>query len=72
MRSLLISIKAILVFTLITGVLYPMFILGIAQVFFPVRANGSLMYREGKITGSKLIIIIFTRSESSATSPGGE
>jgi K+-transporting ATPase ATPase C chain len=50
--------SAILIFimlTIITGVLYPLFVTGIAQVFFHEKANGSLMYSGEKIIGSALI-----------------
>jgi len=72
MRSLIISLKAILLFTLISGVLYPLFITGIARAFFPDKANGTLVVNEGKIAGSELIgqkfdSVIYFSSRPSAT-----
>jgi len=43
------------IFTLLTGVAYPLAITGVAQVLFPTAANGSLMVKDGKVIGSTLI-----------------
>jgi K+-transporting ATPase ATPase C chain len=42
-------------FTLLTGVLYPLAVTGLAQVLFPGRASGSLMVQNGRPVGSALI-----------------
>ena len=49
------AIVSLLLFTLITGVVYPLVVTGIAQVVFPHQANGSLIVIDGKAYGSELI-----------------
>ena len=49
------SLVMVTLFTLLTGLLYPLAITGLAQLAFPARANGSLIERDGKVLGSALI-----------------
>ncbi|MPY52754.1 potassium-transporting ATPase subunit C [Streptomyces acidicola] len=49
------GLRALLVLTLVTGVIYPLVVTGIAQGLFPGRANGSEIKADGKVVGSSLI-----------------
>jgi len=68
------ALMALLVFTLLTGVIYPLTVTSLAQVFFQQQANGDLIIHEGKVLGSELIGQYFDDpkyfwSRPSATSP---
>lgn len=49
------ALLLLLIFTIITGIIYPVSIGGIAQLLYPYKANGSLIEQGGKVVGSKLI-----------------
>ena len=56
MNSLVIALRTTVVTLALTGLAYPLFITGLAQVLFPARANGSLVRNErGQVVGSSLI-----------------
>lgn len=55
MKTFIISLKLFLFFTILTGIVYPLFVTGVAQLVFPAKANGSLIVRDKKSIGSILI-----------------
>ena len=54
-KQLRAALTAFILLSLITGVLYPLLMTGIGQVFFPYQANGSLIVQDGQVVGSALI-----------------
>jgi len=54
-RLLWAGLRALLVLTLVTGVVYPLVVTGIAQGLFSHQANGSEIKADGKVVGSSLI-----------------
>jgi K+-transporting ATPase ATPase C chain len=58
--QLRISLISLALFTLLTGLVYPLAVTGMAQLIFPYQANGSLMQRDGEVIGSELIGQSFT------------
>lgn len=55
MKQLIQALLLLLALTLLTGVLYPLAVTGLAQAVFPRQANGSLIVRDGQTVGSALI-----------------
>jgi K+-transporting ATPase ATPase C chain len=57
------AIVFVIALTLITGLLYPLAMTGLAGVIFPGRSHGSLVERDGKVVGSELIGQVFSKDE---------
>jgi potassium-transporting ATPase KdpC subunit len=54
-RQHIAGLRLLLVFTVITGIIYPVIMWGIAEAAFPSQANGSLVSYHGRVVGSSLL-----------------
>ncbi len=50
-----IAIKMTLILTLLTGIIYPLIVFGLAHLFFPAQADGSLLTRDNHVIGSSIV-----------------
>jgi K+-transporting ATPase ATPase C chain len=54
-RDVVTAILSVILFTVLLGIVYPLFITGVGQVAFPGNANGQKIYVNGRLVGSKII-----------------
>jgi K+-transporting ATPase ATPase C chain len=71
MATLRRSVVAVVVLTVVLGLVYPLVFTGFAQLAFSDRANGSLVERDGRVVGSRLAAQEFTRPEYFHPRPSG-
>jgi K+-transporting ATPase ATPase C chain len=78
-RDILVATRAVLVFTSLLGLAYPLLTTAVSQLTMPGRADGSLVSRDGRVVGSRLIGQDFanrpeyfqTRPSVTGDNPGG-
>ena len=62
-KQMMPGLRMTIVMTVLTGLIYPGVVTAICQMLFPAQANGSLVYRHGRVAGSSLIGQNFQRPE---------
>ena len=62
-RDVVTSLLAIVIFTVLFGLAYPLVTTGVSQVLFPDKSDGSQIKRDGKVVGSKWIGQNFTKPQ---------
>lgn len=63
-KDLISSLVAIVALTVVFGLAYPLVVTGVSQVVFPGRAAGSLVKKDGRVVGSRLIGQDFSKDQS--------
>lgn len=69
-KQLRVAVLMTLVLFVLTGLVYPLVMTGIAQLVFPYKADGSLIKRNGKVIGSSLLGQSFVDPKTNRTLPG--
>ena len=64
MRELKTAAIAVITFTVVLGLAFPLLMTGVSQVVFPGKADGSMIERDGKVVGSRLIGQDFSKDKS--------
>jgi potassium-transporting ATPase KdpC subunit len=61
-RHLWVAARMLVLMLVLTGIIYPLFVTGVAQLIFPHKANGSMVTVNGAVVGSNLIGQQFTQA----------
>ena len=62
-RHLWVALRMMILAIVLTGIIYPLFITGVAQLIFPHKANGNMVTVNGSVVGSSLIGQQFTQTK---------
>jgi K+-transporting ATPase ATPase C chain len=62
-KHITIAVRFTIITMILLGIIYPLFVTGVARVVFPRRAGGSMIVVNGRVVGSKLLGQTFTRPE---------